>query len=462
MGRLPTEHELNLERGVRLSQLVGRGFGIAIGIAWLITVPFVSFPRLPFLLLTLGMLVSEILLWEGVWLAQQHHGERAARFIVTGIQLGVTTDQFVWASGHGIDAIVLVLLLAQTIPVGLSSVLYGVLLLRRTALITIGITAVLFLSGALWFAPHLTIPSALVLWLLASILDGTIAILLFGASVLYDQVLVNLGTLRAAYERAQQLDELKDQFITHVNHELRTPIMAMQVFIEYLQAARHEMPPEQEAQLFSQASRNADRLVNLLTNILDVRKIERDGSAMETGPVMVEEVVSAARQIVDPLEQRQIAIQLDPRTMVWADAQSLQQIVVNLFANAIKYSSPETPIEVSTAMVVEKGVPRAMQLRVRDYGLGIPQKDIPFLFHRFVRLPRDLASHVVGSGVGLYLCKVLTEAMNGRIWAESAGVEGEGSTFVVELPAVEAKLTVTRPRSKMRQRKLPWEVFQFR
>jgi signal transduction histidine kinase len=285
---------------------------------------------------------------------------------------------------------------------------------------------------------------------------------LFGASVLYDQVLVNLGTLREAYERAKQLDNLKDQFITNVNHELRTPIMAMQVVIEYLQAARHEMPDEQETQLFSQASRNADRLVNLLSNILDVRKIEHDGNAMEMGPVLVEEVVSVARQMVDPLKQRQFAMYIAPKTMVWADVQSLQQIVMNLFANAIKYSPSEAPIEVSAVVVQERGIPLAVQLRVRDHGLGISQEEIPLLFHRFVRLPRDLASQVVGSGVGLYLCKVLTETMKGRVWAESAGIEGEGSTFVVELPAVEAKLTVTRPRSKVRRRKPLWEVFQFR
>ncbi len=453
--------QLNFERGIRLSQLVGRGFSVLIGLMWLITIPFILSPRLPFVLLTLGVLVSEILLWEAVWLAEQHHGERAARFIVTGIQLAVTVEQFVWASGHGIDAIVLVLMLAQMIPIGLSSVLYGVVLLRRTALITVGISGILFLSGALWFAPHLSFSFALVIWLLSSCIAGLIAILLFGASALYDQVLINLSTLRVAYERAKQLDELKDQFITNVNHELRTPIMAMQVVIEYLQAARHEMPAEQEAQLFAQASRNADRLVNLLSSILDVRKIEHDDT-VEMGPVPVEEVVSTARQIVDPLEQRQIAVHIAPKMMVWADAQSLQQIVVNLITNAIKYSSPETPIEVSASIVQEKDMPRAVQLRIRDFGHGIPPDEIPFLFHRFVRLPRDLASQVVGSGVGLYICKVLTETMKGRIWAESTGVEGEGATFVVELPAIETALPVTHPRPKARQQKRLWELFQVR
>lgn len=75
-----------------------------------------------------------------------------------------------------------------------------------------------------------------------------------------------------------------------------------------------------------------------------------------------------------------------------------------------------------------------VEMTVRDYGLGIPPEQMGLLFHRFVRLPRDLASAISGNGLGLSLCQKLTVAMGGRIWAESTGVEGEGSTFHVLLP----------------------------
>lgn len=72
---------------------------------------------------------------------------------------------------------------------------------------------------------------------------------------------------------------------------------------------------------------------------------------------------------------------------------------------------------------------------MRDYGLGVPPDQISLLFQRFVRLPRDLASTVSGNGLGLYLCRLLTEAMHGKIWLESTGVEGEGTTVILQLPA---------------------------
>jgi signal transduction histidine kinase len=80
-----------------------------------------------------------------------------------------------------------------------------------------------------------------------------------------------------------------------------------------------------------------------------------------------------------------------------------------------------------------------VHITVRDHGLGIPPDQIPLLFNRFVRLPRDLASNVVGNGLGLYLCAVFAQAMKGRIWAESTGADGEGSTFFVSLPLARAK-----------------------
>jgi signal transduction histidine kinase len=141
--------------------------------------------------------------------------------------------------------------------------------------------------------------------------------------------------------------------------------------------------------------------------------------------------------------------------MVWGSSVRVRQIFTNLLSNAVKYSLPSTPIEISARMSNEKehgqahpphgdgsrasalmgnGKLAMVDITVRDHGLGIPPEQIPLLFNRFVRLPRDLASSIPGNGLGLYLCQEYAEAMGGTMWVESSGVEGEGSTFHVCLP----------------------------
>jgi signal transduction histidine kinase len=131
---------------------------------------------------------------------------------------------------------------------------------------------------------------------------------------------------------------------------------------------------------------------------------------------------------------------------IWGEQIRLQQIFTNLLSNALKYSAPGTPVDVSAwiANATEPpawrwgrklGKPRKMvEIVVRDHGLGIPPDQAPLLFQRFARLPRDLASNVIGNGLGLYLCRVFAEAMGGRIWVESSGIEGQGAAFHLHLP----------------------------
>ena len=132
---------------------------------------------------------------------------------------------------------------------------------------------------------------------------------------------------------------------------------------------------------------------------------------------------------------------------VQADPIPFQQIIANLISNALKYTPAGTSIEISAQGGIagpttkKRGMPQEMvEILVRDFGPGIPPDQIPLLFHRFVRLPRDLGSNVTGTGLGLYLCQNFAEAMGGNIWVESTGEAGEGATFHLHLArsAVEA------------------------
>src|SRR5262249_54547476 len=148
-------------------------------------------------------------------------------------------------------------------------------------------------------------------------------------------------------------------------------------------------------------------------------------------------------------QSRIVTLAIPDELFVWADEGRVRQILVNLLSNALKYSTPGTPLLISAGAYEDRqsdGLfgqygndmtpesPRMLRLSMQDQGLGGPPLDVGKLVNRFVRLERDIAGNVRGTGVGLYLCRVLVEAMGGRIWVESRGVPGEGSTFHFTLP----------------------------
>jgi signal transduction histidine kinase len=250
--------------------------------------------------------------------------------------------------------------------------------------------------------------------------------------------------------RAQQLDSLKDQFITSVNHELRTPIMTMQGYIELLGERHHEVDASARTVMLNRARAANEALVHLVQSILDVRRIDKDVDDFVPQPVQLRPVLVSAAALTDPNQgdtpPRQLYIDVAEDIVVSGDPGRLEQVITNLLSNAVKYSAPGTPVKVAARLdgdvaPLRQGRAGArkeehsfVELTVQDYGLGIPPDQIPLLFRRFVRLPRDLASRTLGTGLGLYLCRVYVEAMGGTIWVDSSGNEGEGSTFHVRLP----------------------------
>jgi len=210
--------------------------------------------------------------------------------------------------------------------------------------------------------------------------------------------------------------------------------------------------------LIERAARASDDLVALLTSVLETQRFDSGAQEFTAEAVNVCATLEDAARLIDPREgnmiERELRVHIPEALEVWGEQVRLRQILTNLLSNALKYSSSGTPVEVLAHTVLEahpgEGRPwrstasaarQVVEMQVRDYGLGIPPEQVPLLFKRFVRLPRDLASNVVGNGLGLHLCRILAEAMGGTIWVESTGVEGEGSTFIVRLPAPPADAT---------------------
>jgi signal transduction histidine kinase len=269
------------------------------------------------------------------------------------------------------------------------------------------------------------------------------------AFILTRQVLTmrDLVDARIATARAEQVDALKDQFITSVNHELRTPLMTMKGYLTLLTDTRVQAPQERRLEMLARANRSCESLVYLVQSILDTRRIDQEASNFTPEAISVRAAMQAALSLIDPREadpaEREIAADIPDDLMVWGESVRLQQILTNLVSNAIKYSPAGAPVTVRAHVLPDRTgrLPgtgtssHAMaEITVQDAGLGIPPEQKPLLFRRFVRLPRDIASTVHGTGLGLYLCRVFAEAMGGSISVESSGVPGEGSSFHVRLP----------------------------
>jgi signal transduction histidine kinase len=164
---------------------------------------------------------------------------------------------------------------------------------------------------------------------------------------------------------------------------------------------------------------------------MDSSRVEVDIREVSMTAVPLRAAVTHVLEIMEGVarrENRRVDVSIAGDIVVEADEQRLRQIILNLMSNALKYSQPGSPLEISASIENQQ-----VTLSIRDYGRGIPTRDQSRLFERFVRLERDMNSPVRGAGLGLAISKQLVEAMGGRIWVESSGEEGEGSVFAFSL-----------------------------
>jgi signal transduction histidine kinase len=252
---------------------------------------------------------------------------------------------------------------------------------------------------------------------------------------LYDQAHRRAEELRIAYEGLKEVDRLKDQFITTASHELRTPLTAVQGYIELLSEHEASLSSEMRAGFIAKARRGCDELTLMVNNIMDASRLQVEIEHVQLVPVSLIGTVSHVLEILEALtrrERRKIHMDIPTDLFVLADTVRLRQVMLNLLSNALKYSPAGTGIEITTTLEGESAT-----VFIRDHGMGIPLEHQERLFGRFMRLERDMNSPVRGAGLGLFISKRLITAMGGRIWVESSGIPGEGSTFAFTLDLAE-------------------------
>jgi len=170
---------------------------------------------------------------------------------------------------------------------------------------------------------------------------------------------------------------------------------------------------------------------------MDASRIEFDKATLHCTSISLKDVCTSVVDLFEPLilqEQRQVEIHVAASIQVWADETRLKQVLRNLFANALRYSSHKTPIQITAVLLANESM---VQVNIIDHGFGIPSNKQEAIFERFVRLERDMHGTTRGSGLGLAITRQLVEAMHGTISVESSGISGEGSTFSFTLPTTE-------------------------
>jgi two-component system phosphate regulon sensor histidine kinase PhoR len=229
--------------------------------------------------------------------------------------------------------------------------------------------------------------------------------------------------------RLKELEKIRQDFVANVSHELRTPLTTIKGYAETL--LEGALKEEVAFQFVQVIKRQSDRLTKIVEDLLALSKIELKEFQLKIEilpfPELVEDVL---RYIQEAAEKKKISISLEIPTslMVKADRNYLEQILINLIDNAIKYGQEGGKITVSAVQRNQ----REVEISVSDNGIGIPQEDLPRIFERFYRVDKGRSQELGGTGLGLSIVKHLVQAHKGKVWAESS--LGEGSTFYFTLP----------------------------
>jgi signal transduction histidine kinase len=271
-------------------------------------------------------------------------------------------------------------------------------------------------------------------------------------TTLASQVAVSLQNARlyaeqtATVAQLRELDRLKSSFLANMSHELRTPLNSILGFADVMLEELDGPLTENMQNDLGLIYKNGQHLLHLINDVLDMAKIESGKMNLNIEKFNIQETIEEVTSITSTLaNDKHLKLYIDPDSdqdaEINADKIRLRQVMINLVNNAIKFTEKG---EIAIRVAREEN---NILISVKDTGMGIPADQLESVFQEFTQVDTTTTRKAGGTGLGLPISRRLIEMHSGRLWVESNGVEGEGSTFYVFLP-IEAKINEEQPKVK--------------
>jgi len=236
--------------------------------------------------------------------------------------------------------------------------------------------------------------------------------------------------LSCALEEIKSVSRRKTDFVSAVSHELRTPLTSIKGYASILLSEKLGILPSEIKERLERINRHSDDLTHLVNDLLDLSRIETGRIKFEFSHQRLDEIAQNILELLSvQIKEKNIKTELNiPKdSIVFIDKNQIERVFINLLGNALKFTPEEGKIRIEA-----KKWDRFIQVDISDTGMGIPEKDIPFIFDEFYRVDNLINQKVKGSGLGLSLVKSIIEAHKGKIWVRSK--LNEGTTFSFTLP----------------------------
>ena len=360
-------------------------------------------------------------------------------FLTTGIDLLVATSILYFSGGYGaptdFSLLFYLLIIASAVRLGLPGALATAIVVAVLYVVIGGLTGFAtvspppgFVIGRVFLFLFVALVAGLLVGDVRTRLDRALRTAIERATQL-DETRRREALEKERVERLEEIDQVRSDFVAMVAHELQTPLASIKTQAETLLTQQHRLDQETRSALVDGIHRSAASLTDLVQDFAAVNRIDNNQFSYHFDRLDLADLV---KEVVDlfPVDQRRypMRVRVEPGLVVRGDRRRLQQALLNLLNNAVKYSPRGGNIAVIAAPTKEGEA----KVSVHDEGIGIRAEDLPKLFNKFTRLFDKRAMNIGGSGLGLFITRSIVEAHGGHMGVESEW--GKGSTFSFVLP----------------------------